>query len=201
MRSSNSGGAFFFLTNKGDTPVIKDTPILTRERATTHDVIAFIISQAGPLPADKIHCLLYYTNVWSLVWNNKTVFQSRMYITNSGPRILEFSEEHGAALRISSWPAGDVERLNNYRKRIITIILNTYGKLTATQLLETWQEEKIWQDVRESFEHTPAKQIAISKTNILKSHKNPINFNHLSIGIHPAHQGDFSAFAVSLLTG
>lgn len=49
------------------------------ERPNAADVAAYILSQTGPIEAKKLHCLLYYAQAWSLVLNNKPLFDDEIY--------------------------------------------------------------------------------------------------------------------------
>ena len=41
---------------------------------TVHDSVAYILSKLGQMPAVKLHKLLYYSQAWSLVWDDRPLF-------------------------------------------------------------------------------------------------------------------------------
>jgi len=45
--------------------------------AAAHDVAAYVLSKKSPMTAMKLQKLLYYSQAWSLVWNDKPLFKAR----------------------------------------------------------------------------------------------------------------------------
>jgi len=69
-------------------PIIKN---LTRAA----DVAAFILNQQGEMPAIKLHSLVYYSQAWSLVWDETPLFPERVEAWATGPIIPELYAQHG----------------------------------------------------------------------------------------------------------
>lgn len=46
--------------------------------ATVHDVAAYILAKHGPMTAMKLEKLVYYSQAWSLVWDDKPLFRSKI---------------------------------------------------------------------------------------------------------------------------
>ena len=46
--------------------------------ANVFDVAACILKQKGPMTAMKLQKLLYYSQAWSLVWDEKPLFPERI---------------------------------------------------------------------------------------------------------------------------
>lgn len=51
------------------------------------DVAQYILEQQGPMPAMKLHKLLYYAQAWSLVWDDEPLFPERIEAWINGPVI------------------------------------------------------------------------------------------------------------------
>ncbi|MDY6802276.1 MAG: DUF4065 domain-containing protein, partial [Cyanobacteriota bacterium] len=51
------------------------------------DVAAYILKKLGPLSAMKLHKLLYYSQAWSLVWDEQPLFSERIEAWANGPVI------------------------------------------------------------------------------------------------------------------
>ncbi|MCH7691617.1 MAG: DUF4065 domain-containing protein, partial [candidate division Zixibacteria bacterium] len=49
------------------------------------DVAKYILSKLGGVSAMKLHKLLYYAQAWSLVWDERPLFQERIEAWVSGP--------------------------------------------------------------------------------------------------------------------
>ena len=42
------------------------------------DVAAYILQEQGPTPALKLQKLVYYSQAWSLVWDDKPLFEEEI---------------------------------------------------------------------------------------------------------------------------
>ena len=47
-------------------------------KVTAIDVAAYILSKQGDMPAMKLQKLVYYSQAWSLVWDDKPLFRDRI---------------------------------------------------------------------------------------------------------------------------
>ena len=62
--------------------------------ATALDVAAYILGKQGPLAAMKLQKLVYYCQAWSLVWDEKPLFQNKIEAWANGPVIRDLYEAH-----------------------------------------------------------------------------------------------------------
>lgn len=53
------------------------------------DIAVFVLSKLGPMPAMKLHKLMYYCQAWSLVWNEEPLFNERIKAWANGLLIFE----------------------------------------------------------------------------------------------------------------
>jgi len=60
------------------------------------DVAKYILEKQGPMSIGKLHKLLYYCQAWSLVWDEKPIFDSRIEAWISGPVVREIYEKYQA---------------------------------------------------------------------------------------------------------
>ena len=51
------------------------------------DVAAYILRKQGTMPAMKLQKLVYYSQAWSLVWDDRPIFRDRIYAWANGPVI------------------------------------------------------------------------------------------------------------------
>jgi uncharacterized phage-associated protein len=49
------------------------------------DVAAYILEQRGPMSAMKLQKLVYYSQAWSLVWEDRPLFREEIQAWASGP--------------------------------------------------------------------------------------------------------------------
>jgi uncharacterized phage-associated protein len=57
-------------------------------------VAYYILNKCGPMPAMKLHKLLYYCQAWSLVWDGEPLFEEEIEAWVSGPVIPYLYELH-----------------------------------------------------------------------------------------------------------
>ena len=60
--------------------------------AKVHDVAAYIISKMRGVDAMKLQKLLYYSQAWSLVWDSRPLFPSKIEAWANGPVVQRSSK-------------------------------------------------------------------------------------------------------------
>ena len=70
---------------------------------TVHDVAAYILNKTGEITAMKLQKLVYYSQVWSLVWDEQPLFEARIEAWANGPVIPELYNEHRGQFLVNSW--------------------------------------------------------------------------------------------------
>lgn len=53
--------------------------------ATCLDVAKYILSKTGTIPAMKLQKLVYYSQAWALVWDEKPLFTAPIQAWANGP--------------------------------------------------------------------------------------------------------------------
>jgi uncharacterized phage-associated protein len=81
--------------------------------ATVHDVAAYIIEKRGAMTAMKLQKLVYHSQAWPLVWDEKPLFDSRIEAWANGPVVPELYDRHRGMFEIDKWPSGDPSALND----------------------------------------------------------------------------------------
>jgi uncharacterized phage-associated protein len=117
--------------------------------ATVHDVAAYILSKQGPMTAMKLQKLLYYSQAWSLVWEDKPLFKARIEAWANGPVIPEVYREHRGAFTLNKqWAKGDPSALDAKERQTVTAVLKFYGDKTSQWLSNLTHQEAPWVDAR-----------------------------------------------------
>ena len=112
------------------------------------DVAAYILKKLGPLSAMKLHKLLYYSQAWSLVWDEQPLFSERIEAWAYGPVIPELYKHHKGQFELSGWPDGNPENLNETQLETIDAVLEFYGDKPSFWLSELTHKEQPWRDAR-----------------------------------------------------
>jgi len=115
--------------------------------ASVHDVAAYILKQRGPMTAMKLQRLVYYAQGWSLVWDEKPLFDEKIEAWANGPVVRELYERHKGLFKVSDWD-GTPDALTSEEKETVDKVLEFYGKMSSQQLSDLTHKEEPWRDAR-----------------------------------------------------
>lgn len=118
--------------------------------ATVFDVARYILKKQGILSAMKLQKLVYYSQAWSLVWDDAPLFQNRIEAWSNGPVVRDLYEKHKGMFQVS---VVDIEqfanaKLNTDEKETIDAVLKAYGDKSAQWLSNQTHSEKPWEAAR-----------------------------------------------------
>lgn len=116
--------------------------------ASVHDVAAYILKRLGPMTTWKLQKLVYYSQAWSLVWDEKPLFNARIEAWANGPVVPELYRLHRGQFKVSSWPHGDPKRLGTTERETINAVLEFYGNRSSQWLSDLSHREDPWRDAR-----------------------------------------------------
>lgn len=116
--------------------------------ASVHDVAAYILVRHGAMSAMKLQKLCYYSQAWSLVWDQAELFPEDFEAWANGPVARELYNVHRGQFSVSTWPQGDPSALTGEQRETVDAVLDAYGKHTAQQLSELTHQELPWRDAR-----------------------------------------------------
>lgn len=119
--------------------------------ATVHDVAAYILRARGPMTAMKLQKLVYYSQAWSLVWDDKPLFGERIEAWAMGPVVPDLYNAHRGLFMVQQIPQGNPEALSPEGRETVDAVLNYYGGKTAQWLSDLTHQERPWQQAREGF--------------------------------------------------
>lgn len=117
------------------------------------DVAAFILSHIGPIPAMKLHKLVYYCQAWSLVWDEEPLFKERIEAWNNGPVVKELYEIHKGQFKlgIEDIP-GNPDALNEEQRETVLVVLKDYGDKPSQWLSDLTHLEAPWREARKGVD-------------------------------------------------
>lgn len=115
---------------------------------TVFDVGSYILKKLGPLTTMKLHKLIYYCQAWSLVWDEKPLFNETIEAWANGPVVRDLFSYHRGQYSISNINIGNPDALSDEQRETIDSILDYYGKKTAQWLIELTHMEAPWKDAR-----------------------------------------------------
>lgn len=112
--------------------------------ASVHDVAAFIETELdkaglGKVGAMQLQKLVYYSQAWSLVWDEQPLFPEPVEAWEKGPVV--------GALR-GRRTAGDQSKLSESQRATISAVLAFYGRRSGEWLSRLTHREPPWRDAR-----------------------------------------------------
>lgn len=130
-----------------------------------NNVARYILEhQEGRVSTMKLQKLVYYTQAWSLVWDEKPLFDSHIEAWANGPIIPDLFNQHRGlfTVTVDTFPE-DSEKLTEDEKETIDVVLGAYGHLNGQQLSDLSHSERPWCEARKGVEDGASSTNEVSK--------------------------------------
>jgi uncharacterized phage-associated protein len=112
------------------------------------DVAAYILSKLGPMAAMKLQKLVYYSQAWSLVWDERPLFPNRIEAWANGPVIRDLYELHRGQFQVVKLAKGDGSALSASERETVDAVLEFYGGKESQWLSDLTHREDPWKNAR-----------------------------------------------------
>jgi uncharacterized phage-associated protein len=133
------------------------------------DVADYILKRKGSMTAMKLQKLVYYSQVWSLVWTERELFRERIEAWANGPVVPSLYRLHRGHFKISpGFFEGKPSKLTEEQKDVIDRVLGFYGDKDPQWLSNLTHMEKPWQSARAGLASGERGANTISKESILE---------------------------------
>lgn len=120
--------------------------------ARVNDVAAFILHECGSMTAMKLQKLVYYTQAWSLVWDEQPAFDSRIEAWANGPVSPVLYQLHRGCFRLNPGDIeGDLEEIDGDLRDTVLAVIEYYGDKSAQWLSDLTHREDPWVDARDGL--------------------------------------------------
>lgn len=114
------------------------------------DVATYILEQKGEMSAMKLQKLVYYSQAWSLVWDERPLFEESIEAWANGPVCPALYAKHrGNFLVTAGTFGGNPGVLDGTAKETINRVLEFYGDKPAQWLSELTHIERPWLEARD----------------------------------------------------
>ncbi len=121
--------------------------------ARVNDVAEFILAKTGKITAMKLQKLVYYSQAWSLVWDEATLFPERIEAWANGPVCPDLYQAHRGRFHVSAGEiGGDPRALTKSEQDTVISIVDYYGRHSAQWLSELTHAEAPWREAREGLD-------------------------------------------------
>jgi len=120
--------------------------------ANVRDVAAYILEKLGEITAMKLQKLVYYSQAWSLVWDEKPLFPERIEAWANGPVVPDLYEAHKGVFKLSKSPCGNSSLLDSLETETIDKVLEFYGDKSSQWLSDLTHKEDPWLNARKGLQ-------------------------------------------------
>jgi uncharacterized phage-associated protein len=110
------------------------------------DVAAYILKQHGPMTAMKLQKLVYYSQAWSIAWDDEAIFPEEIEAWKDGPVVRKLWDAHRGQYRVESIGGGSPDRLSAPQKETVDAVLKFYGEKSAQWLSDLTHLESPWKN-------------------------------------------------------
>lgn len=120
------------------------------KHVSVFDVAKYILQKTGPITAMKLQKLVYYSQAWSLVWDEAKLFDSKIEAWSNGAVIRDLFDAHRGCFNVNKRTFTEANENNLSRTQTDTVdaVLLAYGGLTAQQLSDLNHQERPWIEAR-----------------------------------------------------
>ncbi len=118
--------------------------------ASVFDVAKYILEQKGDMTTMKLQKLCYYSQAWTLAWDDVPLFDEDFEAWANGPVCRELYNKHYGMFNISTnmLLVGNSSNLTDEQKENINIILKDYGDKEPYWLSGLTHSERPWKEAR-----------------------------------------------------
>ncbi len=120
-----------------------------------YTVANYILKKLGKTSSIKLQKICYYCQAWSLVWNEKSLFNEQFEAWANGPVCRELYnvtknkfEIDSSLLNGNKW----IKNISTEEKKTIDAVLNKYGKKDGFYLMQLTHTERPWIETRGNLE-------------------------------------------------
>lgn len=124
--------------------------------ARVADVAKYILTKAGEMTAMKLQKLVYYSQAWSLVWDESPLFDEDIQAWANGPVVPVLYVYHRGQFKVSkdTFTDGNIDTLTPNQQDSIDKVLETLQDKSGQWLSELTHMESPWKDARGDLKPT-----------------------------------------------
>lgn len=116
--------------------------------ANVDDVAAAVLERTGTIDTFKLQKLVYYSQAWHLVWEDKPLFPDPIEAWAAGPVVRTLYNHHRGLYSVSEWEWGNSSALKKRERRSVKSVVDSYGRLSGRQLSHLTHQERPWRTAR-----------------------------------------------------
>lgn len=130
---------------------------------TARDVAQCILDDHGPMTVMKLQKLVYYSQAWSVVWNDDVLFNEPIEAWKNGPVVRDLWQATRGDFRVKEVPGGNSAALSETQRQDIGRVLAFYGSRDAQWLSDLTHMEDPWRNAYACAQNTEIQPQALSE--------------------------------------
>jgi uncharacterized phage-associated protein len=130
--------------------------------ATVFDVASYILAAKGEMTTWKLQKLVYYSQAWSLVWDERPLFRERIEAWANGPVSPDLYQIHRGLFSVGTIPEGNSQALDKDARETVDAVLEHYGDKGSQWLSDLTHREAPWLDARRGIADGERSSVEIS---------------------------------------
>jgi uncharacterized phage-associated protein len=143
--------------------------------ASVLDVAAYILKKSGSMTTWKLQKLVYYSQAWTLAWDDKPLFSQEIQAWADGPVCPYLYEEHRGKYTINrEGIAGSLKNLDSEQKSNIDLVLDAYAEKSGLYLSQLTHQENPWKEARKGLKSDERGSKIISRKSMAQYYYNRI---------------------------
>lgn len=112
------------------------------------DVASYILQEKGRLTGYQLQKLLYYSQAWCLVTQDRPLFSETIRAWEHGPVVCEVYRELAQKFKVAiSDIGGNPNCLTPQDMAVVDAVLDAYGSLSGEEIEDLSHHEDPWRDV------------------------------------------------------
>jgi len=121
--------------------------------ANVFDAAKYILEHCGSMSTMKLQKLVYYSQAWSLAWDDAPLFEQEIQAWANGPVVPDLFEFHKGrycvnAKYFTSRGKGDTQELSTDQQDTIDRVIEFYGDKSPQWLSDLTHSEEPWKQAR-----------------------------------------------------
>ena len=102
----------------------------------------------------KLQKLVYYCQVWSIVWDDNVIFDEPIEARENGPVVGSLWEATRGQFRVAAIPEGKSSNLSAAERATVDKVLSFYGPKDAQWLSDLTHMEAPWREAYDASRNT-----------------------------------------------
>jgi len=121
--------------------------------ANVHDVAQYILKKLVRTTHMKLQKLVYYSQAWSLVWDERPLFENPIEAWANGPVAPALYAKLRGNFQVTAQDlqAGNADALTKEQEETVDAVLKAYEKKSSQWLSDLTHMERPWQESRKGL--------------------------------------------------